>query len=73
MEHKKTHEETLMALESIIPKDIQAKTPVKAEPKKIYKCTHCPKSFVSKSSLDAHIRVHTGLLMNSFLQVSEVF
>lgn len=63
MEHKKSHEETLMALESIIPSEKGSppgKPVTKTEPKKIYKCTHCPKSFVSKSSLDAHIRVHTG-------------
>lgn len=60
MDHKKTHEETMLALESIMPRDKQAKTTIKSESKKIYKCTHCSKSFVSKSSLDAHIRVHTN-------------
>ncbi|XP_063695553.1 zinc finger protein ZFP2-like [Culicoides brevitarsis] len=32
----------------------------RVETKKLFKCDHCPKTFMSKSSLQAHIRVHTG-------------
>lgn len=39
------------------PNDTNVK---RTETKKVFKCDHCPKSFMSKSSLQAHVRVHTG-------------
>lgn len=33
----------------------------RVETKKLFKCDHCPKTFMSKSSLQAHVRVHTGI------------
>uniref|UniRef100_A0A336LYG1 CSON007673 protein n=1 Tax=Culicoides sonorensis TaxID=179676 RepID=A0A336LYG1_CULSO len=57
LEHQNKHVGDVIREKPVTVDDQDGK---RAEAKKVFKCDHCPKSFMSKSSLQAHVRVHTG-------------